>query len=373
MESYICQIHDQAWMAVEDGYTSPMMTPTGGGKDVLKPMVSHEGTEVVKGSKLQILQNQFEMLRMEEDECFNDFEIKLMDIVHQSHQLGDPYSDRRTKQKIIRSFPERFKSKVMALEENSGYKDMKPSEVIGILLAYESRKGPISTPPKKQKGISLKASKSEKEEKDDSDEDMALLMRRFKKFVKTEKKGFGSKGQDIKKKTHFKSEEEDECQEEIDSSDDSSSSQSINGNVDGMDLQDYIVKFESSRLKNKREIRRLKEENLELSTQVDHLSEQVMRSKKNENKLRDELAMYMRNEEGLKRELEEAKGSMTRMASSTKKLDHMLAVGKSPCDKRGLGFVNGKEISTLNKTMFVKSLSYKEASPIQTPEKKIDL
>ncbi|KAK4846863.1 hypothetical protein QYF36_022721 [Acer negundo] len=145
------------------------------------------------------------MLKMEENECFNDFEIKLMDIVNQSHQLGDPYSGRRIKLKIMRSLPERFESKVMALEENSGYKDMKPSEVIRRLLAYESRKGSISTPPKKQKGIALKASKVEKEEeKDDSNEDMALLMRRLKRFVKTEEKRFGSKGQDLKKRTSFK-------------------------------------------------------------------------------------------------------------------------------------------------------------------------
>ena len=104
---------------------------------------------------------------MEENECFNDFEIKLMDIVNQSHQLGDPYSDRRIKQKIMRSLPDRFESKVTALEENSGYKDMKPSEVIGRLLAYESRKGPTFTPLKKKKGIALKASKVEKEENDD--------------------------------------------------------------------------------------------------------------------------------------------------------------------------------------------------------------
>ena len=49
-----------------------------------------------------------------------------------------------------------------------------------------------------------------------------------------------------------------------------------------MDLQDYITKFESSMIKNKKEIRRLKEENLELSTQVDQLSEEVVRSIKNE-------------------------------------------------------------------------------------------
>ena len=56
--------------------------------DILQ--VAHEGTEVVKESKLQVLQTQFELLRMGEDECFNDFEIKLMDIANQNHQLGDP-------------------------------------------------------------------------------------------------------------------------------------------------------------------------------------------------------------------------------------------------------------------------------------------
>ncbi|KAK1563534.1 hypothetical protein Q3G72_028847 [Acer saccharum] len=220
MEAYVCQIHDRAWMAIEDGYSPPKMTPTVDENqykliqntkiakeawDILE--VAHEGTEVVKDSKLQVLQTQFETLRMEENECFNDFEIRLMDIVNQSHQLGDPYSDRRIKQKIMRSLPERFESKVTALEENSDFKDMKPSEVIGRLLAYESRKGPSSTPSKKQKGIALSASKVGKEEKGDLDEDMILMLQRFKKFVKFEKRGFGSKGQNLKKKAPFKKHE----------------------------------------------------------------------------------------------------------------------------------------------------------------------
>ncbi|KAK4834507.1 hypothetical protein QYF36_023981 [Acer negundo] len=101
-------------MAIEDIYAPPMMTPTGGGEDVLKPkaqwntqefeaskwnrkaihailcamdenqykliqntriskeawdilQVAHEGTEVVEDSKLQVLQTQFEMLWMEEN------------------------------------------------------------------------------------------------------------------------------------------------------------------------------------------------------------------------------------------------------------------------------------------------------------------
>ena len=109
--------------------------------------------------------------------------------------------DRRIKQKIMRSLLERFESKVTALEENDGYKDIKPSEVIGRLLVYESRKATTS-PLKKKKNLALKTSKVEKEE-DDSDEDFALLMKRFKKFAKFEKKDFGSNGQYLKKKGPF--------------------------------------------------------------------------------------------------------------------------------------------------------------------------
>ena len=114
MEAYVCQIHDRAWMAIEDGYTAPMMTPTGGGEDVLKPKAqwspqefeaskwnnkamhailcamddnqykliqttriakeaweiletAHEGTDVVKDSKLQVLQTQFETSKQEKE------------------------------------------------------------------------------------------------------------------------------------------------------------------------------------------------------------------------------------------------------------------------------------------------------------------
>ena len=98
-------------------------------------------------------------------------------------------------------------------------------------------------------------------------------------------------------------EEEEESQEEDGSGWDNSSSNSTNDNVEKMDFQDSIVKSESSRLKNKKEIQRLKEENLDLLAHIDHLSEQVERSKNIEDKLRKELDLSKRNEEGLKREL----------------------------------------------------------------------
>ncbi|KAK4853336.1 hypothetical protein QYF36_007474 [Acer negundo] len=168
--------------------------------DILETV--YERTEVVKDSKIQVLQTQFETNMMEEDECFNDFQVKLMDIVNQSHQLDDLYSDMRIKQKIMRSLPERFESKVMALEENSDYTKMKPSEVIGRLLAHEFRKAPTTTPLKKKKSLALKSIKVEKEE-EDSDEEIALMVKKFKQFMRFEKKIFGSKGKFVKKKTSF--------------------------------------------------------------------------------------------------------------------------------------------------------------------------
>ena len=99
----------------------------------------------------------------------------------------------------------------------------------------------------------------------------------------------------------------------------------------------------------------------------------MVRSMKDEDKLRDDLALSKRNEEGLKRELDEAKESLIRMTTSTKKLDHILGVGKNHCDKRGLGFEDSKEISTTKKIVFVKSLGKIEASLVHTPKTKIDL
>ena len=117
----------------------------------------------------------------------------------------------------------------------------------------------------------------------------------------------------------------------------------------------------------------LREENQELSAHNDYLSEQVDRLKKREDKLKEELDLSKRNEEGLKRELVEVKGSLARIDSSTKKLDHLLGVGKSPSDKRGLGFEDDMESSTSKKTIFLKSLGKKEASLVQGPRKKLEL
>ena len=54
--------------------------------DILE--VTHEGTNLVKNSKLQRLATTFELLRMDEDETFDEFYAKLSDVVNSSFYLG---------------------------------------------------------------------------------------------------------------------------------------------------------------------------------------------------------------------------------------------------------------------------------------------
>ncbi|KAI9165696.1 hypothetical protein LWI28_018909 [Acer negundo] len=225
----------------------------------------------------------------------------------------------------MRSLPDRFESKVTALEENSGYKDMTLSEVIGKLLAYESRKAPSHTSPIKQKGIALKASNEEREEKNDSDEDLALFVKMFKKVVKFGRKDFRSKGHFapecanhlVKKKgkvmaatwsgssddsmegeessddevanfiafvssheSKSKGEEEEESQEENDSSENGTSTQSASGYVEREVLIEHYAEFKSLKKRTSKKIKMLRVEILELTSLNDHLSKQVESSEK---------------------------------------------------------------------------------------------
>ena len=54
---------------------------------------AHEGTPLVKISKLQMLASKFEDLRMLENETISDFNSKLYDIANKAFVLGEKYSD----------------------------------------------------------------------------------------------------------------------------------------------------------------------------------------------------------------------------------------------------------------------------------------
>ena len=156
----------------------------------------YEGTKKVKDTKLQMLTTQFKELKMSEDESFDSFYSKLNEVVIGKFNLGEKIEDSKILSKILRSLPESFRTKVIAIEESKDLDDIKVQELIGSLQTYE-----LSLPSqRKSKSLALKTINERAETHDPSDEDVvkkevAYLAKNFRKFLKFKNSGkFAEKG-----------------------------------------------------------------------------------------------------------------------------------------------------------------------------------
>jgi hypothetical protein len=172
-------------------------------------VITHEGTDTVKQGKLQRVTTKFEMLRMKEDETFDEFYAKLNHIVNTSYTLGEPITPFRVVKKILRSLPERFKNKVDILESKRKLPEMSVEEIVGQFQNYElthfdqdlfptkstnkgSEKQIAFSSRNTTKGLEKQTiflSKSNESNESDSDESydteaMALFTKNFKRFFK---------------------------------------------------------------------------------------------------------------------------------------------------------------------------------------------
>ena len=103
--------------------------------DILQ--VTHEGTNVTKVSKFQMLTSRFETIRMDDHETFGEFHAKLMDIVNSSFNLSEPISNSKVVRKILRSLPNRFRAKVTAIKESKDMDSLKIDELVSSLQTFE--------------------------------------------------------------------------------------------------------------------------------------------------------------------------------------------------------------------------------------------
>ena len=68
---------------------------------------TYEGTKVVKDLKLQRLTTSFEEIKMEVDESFDEFYVKLKDIVNSAFNLGETIPKPKIVRKVLRFLPDR--------------------------------------------------------------------------------------------------------------------------------------------------------------------------------------------------------------------------------------------------------------------------
>ena len=97
---------------------------------------TYEGTKVVKTVTLQQLTSSFKEIRMEEDETFDEFYAKLKDIVNFAFNLGESIVESKIVRKILRSLPERFHAKIIAIEKVKDIDQILLIELVGNLQTY---------------------------------------------------------------------------------------------------------------------------------------------------------------------------------------------------------------------------------------------
>ena len=145
---------------------------------------------------------------MEKDESFDEFYAKFKDIVNSTFNLGETIPERKIVRKVLKSLPERFHAKIIAIEESKDINKIPLTELVGNLQTYElglTRIGKSS----KSKSMALKAKSSDtNESSDDEDSKMkSYITRQFKKFMKNANaKGF-DKDQKQSNSSQFKSQD----------------------------------------------------------------------------------------------------------------------------------------------------------------------
>ena len=70
---------------------------------------------------------------MEEDESFDEFYAKLKDIVNSTFNLGETIPEPKIVRKVLKSLPERFHTKINAIEESKDIDKILLTELVGNL------------------------------------------------------------------------------------------------------------------------------------------------------------------------------------------------------------------------------------------------
>ena len=101
--------------------------------------VTHEGTNEVKHSKIDLLMSKYERFEMLHKESIQDMFTRFTNIVNELESLGRSIPIDEQVRKVLRSLPqdERWRSKVTALQESKDFTKFNLEQLNGSLLTHE--------------------------------------------------------------------------------------------------------------------------------------------------------------------------------------------------------------------------------------------
>jgi hypothetical protein len=148
--------------------------------------IIYEGDDKVKQSKLQTLREQFENLKMKEEENIAEYLQRVDEIVNSVRALGEIVEDKYIVQKVLRSLPMRYDANIYTLDDRDNLEKLTMDEIHGILIAYEMKRGK-ERPSKGETTFKARKDKKNQEQVSNEyqseifDEEVTNLMKFFKK------------------------------------------------------------------------------------------------------------------------------------------------------------------------------------------------
>ncbi|PON64392.1 hypothetical protein PanWU01x14_124610, partial [Parasponia andersonii] len=92
-----------------------------------------ESSGDVKRNKLTSLTTRFEQIYIEENESLSQYYTKLSDIANESFALGEKIPKSVLVRKIVRTLPDHFQPKIVAIEESKNLDIMKVEDLMSSL------------------------------------------------------------------------------------------------------------------------------------------------------------------------------------------------------------------------------------------------
>jgi uncharacterized protein YacL (UPF0231 family) len=180
--------------------------------------MTHERSKPVRKAKIDMLEGQLNRFVMFNDETPQDMFNRLKKLVNKPKTLGSrKWTDRMLTEHMMRAFTPMNYTVVALIRQDLAYKRMSSDDVLDRIMNHEmyiEEANHVKNLPKgitttRKQEITFKANKksknkqevvessSEEEEEEDSsncdDEDMALFMKKFKKYIKKKKFTKGDK------------------------------------------------------------------------------------------------------------------------------------------------------------------------------------
>ena len=99
--------------------------------------VTHEGTNQVQESKINILVHKYELFKIETNKIIFEMFTRFIDIINVLKSLSKLYTNVEMVRKILRCLPRSWGPKVTAIEEAKDLPKMGLDELLGSLMTHE--------------------------------------------------------------------------------------------------------------------------------------------------------------------------------------------------------------------------------------------